>query len=1295
MVDYRPEQRVWILNPYPRTRLKKRDERRTQGPPPYDDDSAYRARWLSARTFLRPIWVPAKVVSIDAASASCVCQTTGLTPTVEVMVDCSPGAEESRPLPMNTASESFDDLVDLPHLHAAALLHNIQARFAQDQIYTYAGPILLAVNPYQYISTNAPAWARVARLIAPAARAIASKEPIDIYHPIVQDLYARQQATMGNGASGMLPPHVFQVAKIAFDRLVSSDAEPHPQSVVISGESGAGKTATTKLVLNFLAEASALKRRKSKAVLRDKGRERRMSSAPVAARGGSTRAARRVSVVTNDFAVDGMSAVSTRILQSNHILEAFGNAKTVRNDNSSRFGKLIRVFLAADGDIVGSEIDTYLLEKVRVVSQSSGERNFHIFYMMLAGLSAEERATHRLLALEEYRYLTLSDITEVDGVDDALEFGKMRDAMLGAFELTAVQFDEVMRLIGGVLALGNITFTGDEVSRCDDVDALERAAFGLGIDSAELEGCLCTSVSNTRDRDTGELMVRQRRPSDAADARDALAKMVYELVFSKLVQLINRRLEADRPDLVERNRSLGILDIFGFENFDVNSFEQLCINYANEKLQQVFVHHVFELEKQLYDSEGIAWKELGFTFTDNKAVIDLLERKSGTPGIFPFLDEAVALPRATDATVFARLKKVHEKHPHFANPPKVKGQKAKQIEARSRATLSFVVLHSAAPDVGVQYYVKGFVEKNRDTLAPNTERALEGSSVALLRTAFDAKKGSKSKTVGGKFIADMRSLKKALTATEPHFIRCIKPNNSKDASLLSPPLVHHQLQYLGVLSSIEIRHSGFSYRVDFESFYRQFVTLAVPSLPYPPPPGANLRELCVELLAILSEMIAAETGSPIGKEHAQVGRTKIFFRNFMINSLESLREEHYRLMDAAALVLQTWWESNRQTNKFGVMRRSFTSFQAAARASIYRDAWQQHRGAVRTIQRSTKGFLARLERDRQVYAVAVVQDASRRYLRRRAFRGARRGVLALRLAARSMIARRHVLRVYAAVRVLQKMMRAWLQHFRNYWEKVRLCLLLQAVVRSRQWRRSAEGVQLLDALKYKQSERRRRELVRLMEQAWRSRLVQKRMAKMRDAAKVLQFWRRTIILRTRFVTLRDTLRMLQRVARGALARKEAALRLAKIAKRQEAWRIKTVREREAIQLTRANRQPSKREAALGSKKLFKLINVDVLVDTSEIFPDGWTRTALDLKRQLEKQGKHIASIACGASHSAAVTDRGELYTWGLGDRGQLGHGTKESEPRGRLVDELFYGGLRRGPAQGACFWGGSFLWGKE
>ena len=758
----------------------------------------------------------------------------------------------------------------------------------------------------------------------------------------------------------------------------------------------------------------------------------------------------------------------------------------------------------------------------------------------------------------------------------------------------------------------------------------------------------------------------------------------------------------------------------------MNSFEQLCINYANEKLQQVFFHHVFELEKLLYNEEGIEWKGLGFAFNDNRAVIELLEKKGQSPGIFPFLDEAVALPRATDVTVFARLQKVHEGHAHFRNAPKVKGQKAKQIEMRARSTLSFVVLHSAAPDVGVQYYVRGFVEKNRDTLAVNMESAIKASSLTMLQEAYALKAKTKSKvhthswnipgtlslsffcafahfpissffrsfprplssflllhkTVGGKFISDMRSLKKALTSTEPHFIRCVKPNNAKAARLFSPPLVHHQLQYLGVLSSIEIRHSGFSYRVDFDTFYRQFAMLAGSFLPYPAPEGADMRRLCTELLAILSDMVMAQDGTPITEAHAQIGRTRIFFRNFMINSLETLREEHYRLMDAAAIAMQAWWEQCRNTNKFAKMRTAFTHLQAAARAKLYRDAWVQHRSAVATIQRNATRFLRKRDALRCEGAALIMQDAGRSWLLRKSYRNARRGVLALRLAARSVIARRHVLRVWAAVCTLQRTMRAWLVHFRNYWDKVRLCLLLQGAVRARQWRRSEDGAEIYAALAVKRSARKRVQLIRIMEDAWKTMLVQKRLNKMRDAARVLQFWRRTIILRARFIGLRDTLRMLQRVARGALARKEATKRVAAITDRRTRWRIKTVREREALQLTRSNRQPMKRDL-LSVKKIWKLIDVDVVSDVSDVFPEGWTRVALELKRAAEKQGKYIASIACGASHAAAVTNTGDLYTWGLGDRGQLGHGSTEGEPRARMVEALFYGAARKGPGQGA------------
>ena len=405
-------------------------------------------------------------------------------------------------------------------------------------------------------------------------------------------------------------------------------------------------------------------------------------------------------------------------------------------------------------------------------------------------------------------------------------------------------------------------------------------------------------------------------------------------------------------------------------------------------------------------------------------------------------------------------------------------------------------------------------------------------------------------------------------------------------------------------------------------------------------------------------------------------------QHIITSALETLREEHYRLMDAAALVLQAWWDQCRNTNKFAKMRGAFTHLQAAARAKLYRDAWVQHRSAVATIQRNATRFLRKRDALRCEGAALIAQDAARSWLLRKSYRNARRGVVALRLAARSVIARRHVLRVWAAVCTLQRTMRAWLVHFRNYWDKVRLCLLLQGAVRARQWRRSADGAEIYAALAVKRSARKRVQLIRIMEDAWKTMLVQKRLKKMRDAARVLQFWRRTIILRARFIGLRDTLRMLQRVARGALARKEATKRVAAITDRQTRWRIKTVREREVLQLTRSNRQPMKREL-LGAKKIWKLIDVDVVSDVSDVFPEGWTRVALELKRAAEKQGKHVASIACGASHAAAVTNTGDLYTWGLGDRGQLGHGGTESEPRARMVEALYYGAARKGPGQGA------------
>jgi myosin heavy subunit len=1143
---------VWVKNPYKKkSRLSEGDARLLQGLPPYDSDPVYRAEWLSQRKSLRPVWVQARVVSVDRATMMVNVETVRCHPTKTMSVPLGSGFP-STPFIVNEQSDApsasgINNMVDMAQLHEASLLHNIEKRFHHRQIYTYAGDTLIAVNPYELISLSAPYWSKIAdkcgmRLSMQGL----SASSVDIYHAAVQQEYikcpsptALEEMPAEKRKKYAMPPHVFEVAHETFHALTTDvGGAPRAQSVVISGESGAGKTATTKLILSYLTALSSQKGAGAAASARQQTR-------------------RRTSVVANEFKLKGLDEVSKQILESNHILEAFGNAKTLRNDNSSRFGKYIKLFFADASSVGGSTlsivsatITPYLLEKVRVILQNEGERNYHVFYMMAAGLSKVEKARCGLRSIDEYKLLTQSSVREVHDMDDREEFEKMRRAMRTSFKVEDSEEVEVYQLMAGVLALGNMEFegTGSDSSRISkgSIKELDAVSTALGIDRDALNHALCYIELVDH---TGKVIMRELPPEKATGSALSAAKMVYERVFKWMVEHINSVMGATSERLfgnltIPPTSYIGILDIFGFEVFEVNSFEQLCINFANEKLQAFYVRHVFDLERVLYEKEGIDFDE--FTYTSNKKIIALLDRPRKPPGVFAMLDEAVLFPKSTDVSLFNSIVKQHKKHAHFGvikSVAKKAGQSRDSItEARARAQLSFTVKHSATD---VAYYINGFLEKNKDRLPPNLDRLLDNASVPLLAKVCrlakaQAPKGSKStkgkfagSTLGAKFVSDIANLMTSLEATNPHFVRCIKPNNAKSPKPISPTLVHHQLCYLGVLNAIKLRHSGFSFRQEYDMFYERFIIVCAGSLPWPPPAGADMRDLCKQMMVHLNKLLHGRRKLAV-KADFQYGRTKIFFRNQAIVRLESLREDHLRKMDAAATQLQRWWCSMAGANMFHRMRLSFMRFQAAFRACGVRDQYLHRTKAVGVIQRAMERRRKKLKFAGAVRAITGLQRNLRHALTKRRNAARRRGVAALRAAARGLVVREQMLRLVDAVKTLQRTVRRWRAEYALYWAKVKCALLVQAVTRGRLLRRNRAD--LMAELALRKRARKFGAAVGIIEQLYKSKLIRARFAAVKAATLTLQAFCHVVADRNRWLRRRRALALLQRVARGAAAR---------------------------------------------------------------------------------------------------------------------------------------------------------------
>uniref|UniRef100_A0A8C4DJN0 Myosin VIIBb n=1 Tax=Dicentrarchus labrax TaxID=13489 RepID=A0A8C4DJN0_DICLA len=618
-----------------------------------------------------------------------------------------------------TSVEGVEDMIKLGDMTEAGLLRNLLLRHKQGIIYTYTGSVLVAVNPYQDFP-----------------------------------LYSADQVKLYHGRKlGELPPHIFAIAEACYSNMTR---HLRNQCCIISGESGAGKTESTKLILQYLAAVSGELSEKR---------------------------------------------IEQQILESNPILEAFGNAKTIRNDNSSRFGKYLEIFFNEDGVIEGARVEQYLLEKSRVCHQALEERNYHMFYCMLAGVTAEEKKLLSLGHAKEYKFLTKGGCIVCGGRDDAKDYKRICSAMK-ILTFSESQCQDILKLLAAILHLGNVCFEAlnYEVSVCF-----------LKVHKSTLASSLThRSFMTNRERVTKPLSCEQ-----ASDCRDAFVKAIYNKLFIWIVGKINsviykRMTKSTKSSFL----SIGLLDIFGFENFRTNSFEQLCINFANEKLQQFFVGHIFKLEQKEYMKEGIVWNNINFS--DNQNILDLL---AGTHcNLLALIDEESHFPKGSDVTMLYKMNKQH------------KGNKI-YIASRSEHDTDFGICHYAGV---VHYDSKGFLEKNRDAVSSDIIKMVDVSTNKLLRGIFETELSTNGAqtdnrkqvvTLSGQFRQSLDSLMKALSACHPFFIRCFKPNNDKQSKLFDRELCMRQLRYSGMMDTIRIRKLGYPIRHTFGDFLKRYRVL--------------------------------------------------------------------------------------------------------------------------------------------------------------------------------------------------------------------------------------------------------------------------------------------------------------------------------------------------------------------------------------------------------------------------------------------------------------------------------------
>mmetsp|Transcript_29462 Transcript_29462/g.48834 ORF Transcript_29462/g.48834 Transcript_29462/m.48834 type:complete len:1439 (-) Transcript_29462:104-4420(-) len=718
-----------------------------------------------------------------------------------------------------------DDLVSLSDINSGMLLHTLRLRYAKDAIFTAIGPILVAVNPY-----------RVLDICSPESIAAMMAEDDD-----------------------KLPPHVFKLARSAFKAMMKTGGA---QSILISGESGAGKTETTKLVMTCLAEVSG-------------------------SSGSSTEAA----------------------LESGILLEAFGNAKTVHNNNSSRFGKWCEVHFDPQGHISTCKVQSFLLEKSRVVSQGEGERNYHIFYQMLAGQAAEDPAPFikdlkLLTGPREYNYT--QGMTTADGIGDSQDW-HMTLEKLEALGFSRDQCQQIFSLMAAVLGLGNISFETDSAGSGEQCKAANMAFVSevasqlLHVEPSALQAALVTrKITSGRSSSYSVPLTL----TQCVDTRDALAKAIYTAVFDYIISRLNEYMKALSPatiDLEEDEQFIGILDVFGFENFEFNSFEQLCINYTNEKLQQHFIDSVVKLQQEDYSREGITCAHI--SFPDNSEQIALIEGRQGVMGM---LDEECALPKGSEEAYVEKMGKMFSQSDIYSKPVRGGMKRRSVMPSNMQATskdidkLQFNVRHYAGQ---VMYTAESWMDKNRGYLQTDLYNLMSFSDHTLLQALFpvsEKKDDKKASTVFASFKASLRLLSATLLQTSAHYIRCIKPNHEKVPAKFDGQFISRQLRYTGVASVVEIQRCGYPIslpKADFITRYRCCGFSNAASLDK----TLSADEICTNLLHSGQALLGYEKSDWLSSHVVQLGKSKVFLREEVVKQLEKAREA---IWDEGALHVQ-------------------------------------------------------------------------------------------------------------------------------------------------------------------------------------------------------------------------------------------------------------------------------------------------------------------------------------------------------------------------------------------------------
>ncbi|XP_062976463.1 myosin-1B-like [Elgaria multicarinata webbii] len=755
--------------------------------------------------------------------------------------------KDDQVFPMNPPKyDKIEDMAMMTHLHEPGVLYNLKERYAAWMIYTYSGLFCVTVNPYKWLP---------------------------VYNPEVVNAYRgkkRQEA----------PPHIFSISDNAYQAMLT---DRENQSILITGESGAGKTVNTKRVIQYFATIAATGEKKKEEP----------------AQQGKIK-----------------GTLEDQIISANPLLEAFGNAKTVRNDNSSRFGKFIRIHFGTTGKLSSADIETYLLEKSRVTFQLKAERSYHIFYQIMSN-KRPELIEMLLITTNPYdfHFVSQGEIT-VASINDQEELMATDEAI----DILGFNSDEktaIYKLTGAVMHYGNMKFKQkqrEEQAEPDGTEVADKAAYLTNLNSADLLKALCyprVKVGN-------EYVTKGQTVQQVYNNVGALAKAIFEKMFLWMVVRINQQLDTKQP----RQYFIGVLDIAGFEIFDYNSLEQLCINFTNEKLQQFFNHHMFVLEQEEYKKEGIEWEFIDFGM-DLAACIELIEKPMG---IFSILEEECMFPKATDVSFKNKLYDQHlGKSNNFQKPKPGKG----------KAEAHFSLVHYAGT---VDYNISGWLDKNKDPLNETVVGLYQKSSMKTLALLFAdrpveegkkaaKKKGSSFQTVSALFRENLNKLMSNLKSTHPHFVRCLIPNETKTPGAMEHELVLHQLRCNGVLEGIRICRKGFPSRIIYGDFKQRYRILNASAIP--------------EGQFMDSKKASEKLLGSIDVDHTQYkfGHTKVFFKAGLLGTLEEMRDDKLAELITRTQAMCRGFLARSEFQKMMERRESIFSIQYNVRSFMNVKTW--------------------------------------------------------------------------------------------------------------------------------------------------------------------------------------------------------------------------------------------------------------------------------------------------------------------------------------------------------------------